>query len=677
MKHAVGVFFLASSLCFGATNADNAPPLRSGIDLQYVDSVVRPQDDASRYLSGKWLAGDVIPADRASYGSFDALADMTELQLKAIVEELSAAKDLAAGSDERKVADLFRAFMDEDLTERSSMSALTTELERIAALTDKRQLPVEFARLQALGVSLPIEFDVDLDARDSTHYAAYVGQGGLSLPDRDYYLKDDAKLRQVREAYQVHVARMLALAGNADAKALAARIVTLETALAKVQWTNVQNRDPVKTYNKIERSRFRGLIRGFDWRGYFTLLGVDTRLPFVVAQQPSYFHGLGKILAAESLDTWRAYLQWHLLNSYARYLGRAYVDADFDFYGRTVRGIPQDRPRWKRGVSLVNGAVGEALGRIYVERHFPAQSKARMQALVANLIQAYRQSISTLDWMGDRTKAQALAKLDKLTLKIGYPERWRDYGKLRIEANDPVGNVVRARSFEFARRLGRLGKPIDRGEWEMAPQTVNAYYRPDMNEIVFPAAILQPPFFDAAADDAVNYGGIGAVIGHEISHGFDDQGSHFDAEGNLRDWWTPADHAKFAAKGKALVAQYSAFEPVPGFPVNGELTLGENIADTSGLAIAYKAYHLGLADHEAPLIDGLTGDQRFCLGWAQVWRDKMRDAETIRLVKSNPHSPAQFRANGTLSNIDAFYSAFAVKEGDKMYRSPDQRVHIW
>ncbi|HTY02431.1 MAG TPA: M13-type metalloendopeptidase [Rhodocyclaceae bacterium] len=672
MRIAAALAFLASSWCLAAT------PLQSGIDLQYMDKSVRPQDDLFRYLSGKWLDTAPIPADRARYGSFDALGDATELQLKDIVEGLAHADNLAAGSDERKIADLYNSFMDEPLAETRGLSGLQGELARIDALADKRELPALIGHLSALGVHLPIGFEIDQDARASTRYAVYLNQGGLGLPDRDYYLKDDdARLKGMRDAYRAHVQRTLTMAGLPDTEQATAGILALETELARAQWTKVENRDPVKTYNKTAIAQLDGVVPGFDWPAYFAATQVGSKVDYVIVRQPSFFTGFAKLLDSEPLATWKTYLKWHLLRSYAPYLDKVFVEKNFDFYGKALRGIPEDQPRWKRGIALVDGGIGEALGRSYVAKYFPPQNKARMQALVANLVTAYRQSIAKLDWMSAETKKQALAKLAKLTPKIGYPDRWRDYGKLEIDRNDLVGNVMRARQFEFARDVNKLGRPIDRSEWLMTPQTVNAYYNPAMNEVVFPAAILQPPFFNVAADDAVNYGGIGAVIGHEISHGFDDEGSQYDDDGNLRDWWTKADHAKFDARTKVLVAQYSAFSPVPGYNVNGELTLGENIADNSGLAIAYKAYRISLAGKPAPVIDGLTGDQRFCLGFAQVWRGKARDAEAIRLIKIDPHSPPQFRADGTLRNLPAFYSAFGVKAGDKMYLPPAERVKIW
>jgi predicted metalloendopeptidase len=470
---------------------------------------------------------------------------------------------------------------------------------------------------------------------------------------------------------------MLALAGDKDAAAHAQAIVALETELAKVQWTPVELRDPVKAYNKFEIAKLGELTPNFDWTPYLAGLNITGKVTYVIVSQPSYLKGVSDLLASTPLDAWRQYFTWQTIRAYAPYLSKAYVDEDFAFYGTTLSGAKEMRPRWKRGVATVEGALGESLGKLYVEQYFPAERKARMEALVKNLMAAYKQSIDKLDWMSPATKKEAQAKLAKFTTKIGYPNKWRDYSALVVTKDDLVGNVQRSNVADFNKEINKLGKPIDRDEWGMTPQTINAYYNPEMNEIVFPAAILQPPFFDANADDAVNYGAIGAVIGHEISHGFDDQGSQYDGDGNLRNWWSEADGKNFAKKTKALVAQYNAFSPLPGYNVNGELTLGENIADNSGVAIAYKAYKLSLHGKPAPVIDGLTGDQRFFMGFAQVWRSKMRDPEIIKRVKTDPHSPGKFRANGTLRNQPAFYDAFKVKKGDQMYLDPKDRVIIW
>ena len=676
----IGVLLLAISSGF-ALAADPVPPASkptSGIELKYMDTSVRPQDSMFRYVSGIWLDTTQIPADRARYGTFDGLRELAEHQLREIIDEVSRRKDLPAGSDARRIADLYNSFVDEARVETLGLAPLKNELARIDALADKRDVPALMAHLAMLGVTVPIQPRINQDARESTRYAVYLTQDGLGLPDRDYYLKDDdAKLKAFRAEYLKYVEKTLAMAGEENADNAARAILDLETGLARAQWTKVENRDPVKTYNKTEMAKLPALVAGFDWTAYFAATGVRDKVGYVIVRQPSFFDGFGKLLEDTPLPVWRSYFKLHLLITYAPYLDKRFVDSEFAFADATLRGIPENRLRWKRGVALVEASIGEGLGRLYVAKHFPPQYKARMETLVQNLLTAYRQSIGTLPWMGPETKKEALAKLARFSPKIGYPDRWRDYGALAIDRDDLVGNVIRARRFEYERQLAKLGKPIDRGEWGMTPQTVNAYYNSLKNEIVFPAAILQPPFFNPAADDAVNYGGVGAVIGHEISHGFDDQGSQFDGDGNLRNWWTTADRDRFGQRARALAAQYGAYSPLPGYNVNGELTLGENIAENSGLAIAYKAYRISLGGLEAPVIDGFTGDQRLFMGWAQVWRRKARDAETIRLIKVDNHSPAMFRGDGPLVNQPAFYAAFGVKEGDRMFVPPEKRVTIW
>jgi predicted metalloendopeptidase len=525
---------------------------------------------------------------------------------------------------------------------------------------------------------VPFDFGIHQDNKDSTKYVADIGQGGLGMPDRDYYLKaDDKKLADTKAKYQQHVEKMLGMAGDKNAAANAKAIVDFETELAKVQWTKVELRDPIKAYNKVNLADMGKTAPGFDWKTWLDTTGIAAKASYVIVGQPTYLKGFVEVSNKTSLDTWKAYLSLHLIESYGSFLSKNFADERFDFYGRTLSGVKEQEPRWKRGVGAVERAQGEALGKLYVAEHFPAERKARMEELVKNLLAAYKQSIDKLDWMSPATKKEAQAKLATFNPKIGYPNKWKDYSALTVKRDDLVGNVMRSRVVEADRELNKLGKPIDRDEWGMTPQTINAYYNPEMNEIVFPAAILQPPFFDANADDAVNYGGIGAVIGHEISHGFDDQGAQYDGKGNLRDWWTASDHKNFKAKTTALVNQYNAFEPLPGYHVNGELTLGENIADNSGLAIAAKAYRLSLKGKKAPVIDGLTGEQRLYMGWAQVWRSKMREQQQIVQVKTDPHSPGQYRANGTLRNQPGFYDAFSVKQGDKMYLAPKDRVIIW
>ncbi|MBL8510389.1 MAG: M13 family metallopeptidase, partial [Betaproteobacteria bacterium] len=619
-----------------------------------------------------------IPADKASWGSFNELVESVSPQLRAIIEAAAKESGKARNPEQQKIGDLFASFMDEAGRNAQGIKPLASEFARIDALKDKKQIPALMVYYSQTGVNSPFDFGVTQDSKDATKYAVSFGQSGLGLPDRDYYLKDDdAKLKAAREKYQELIGNMLAMAGDANAAANAKDILALETALAKIQWTKVENRDPVKTYNKVAMNKLAAVTAGFDWATYARAAGFAGKVSYVIVSQPSYFTGLSEVLNKTPLSVWQAYFKWHVINTYAPYLSKEYVDARFAFYGGVLRGVPQNEPNWRRGVRLVESSLGEALGKLYTAQHFPPQNKVRMEKLVANLLAAYKQSIDTLDWMSPATKKEAKAKLATFMPKIGYPNKWRDYSGLKIDAHDLIGNVQRTTQFAYQRGINKLGRPVDRGEWQITPQTINAYYNPSLNEIVFPAAILQPPFFNADADDAVNYGGIGAVIGHEISHGFDDEGSQFDGKGNLRDWWTKADHEKFAAKTKALVAQYNGYSPVAGYNVNGELTLGENIADNSGLAIAYKAYRLSLAGKEGPVIDGMTGNQRFFAGWAQVWRDKTREARAIELIKADPHSPPIFRVIGAVKNQPGFYEAYGVKEGDKMYLPPAERVTIW
>ena len=661
----------------GAKTAANANALASGIALQYVEPSVRPQDDFFAHLNGKWLKTVEIPADKSSWGAFHQLREDTLPQLRAIIEKAAAAKG-ANGSEVQKIGDFYASYMDEARLEQLGITPLNGELAKIAAVKDKAELPALFAHLGRLGVNTPFVFYIHQDAKDSTKYVADLYQAGLGMPDRDYYLKqDDAKLADIRAKYQQHAEKMLAMAGDKNAAANAKAIVELETELAKVQWTKVENRDPVKTYNKVELAKLAELAPGYDWQSWLAASGLKGKADYLIVSQPSYLKGFSEVLNRVPLETWKTYLQLHLVESYANYLSKAFVDERFAFNGTTLSGTPQLEARWKRGVSTLEGSLGEAVGKLYVKEHFPAERKARMEVLVKNLLAAYKSSIDTLDWMSPATKKEAQAKLAKFTPKIGYPNKWKDYSALTVKRDDLAGNVMRSREVEYNRELNKLGKPIDRDEWGMTPQTINAYYNPELNEIVFPAAILQPPFFDAKADDAVNYGGIGAVIGHEISHGFDDQGSQYDGDGNMRNWWTEEDGKRFAEKTKVLIQQYAGYSPLPGYHVNGELTLGENIGDNSGLAIAYKAYKLSLKGKKAPVINGLSGDQRFYMGWGQVWRTKMREPAQIAQIKTDPHSPGQYRANGTLKNQPGFYEAFGVKEGDKMYLAPKDRVIIW
>ncbi|MBI3284540.1 MAG: M13 family metallopeptidase [Burkholderiales bacterium] len=651
--------------------------LLSGIEAGNNDSAMRAQDDFYRHVNGSWLKSAEIPADKPSAGAFMDLREATIPRLQAIIEGLSKSHN-KAGSDAQKIADLYASFMDTARIDALGLKPMAADFAKVDALSDKQDIPALMAWMNKISVTAPYDIQVHQDNKDSTKYVLDLGQSGLGLPDRDYYLKDDdAKLKDARAKYLQHIEKMLSMAGDKEAAQHAADILALETELAKVQWTKVELRDPIKAYNKIEISKLGELTPGYDWNAYLGKLGVQGKIDYLIVSQPSYLSGFNSVLQATALATWKTYFKWHLLSSSAGQLPQAFSDESFAFYGTALRGVPSQEVRWKRAVRLADSGMGESLGKLYVGKHFPAEYKAKMEKLVNNLLLAYKQSIDTLDWMSPETKKEAQAKLATFMPKIGYPNKWRDYSALQISKGDTVANLRNLRQFAAQVELNKLGKPIDRDEWGMTPQTVNAYYNPEMNEIVFPAAILQPPFFNAKADDAVNYGGIGAVIGHEISHGFDDQGAQYDGKGNLRDWWTKADHEKFATKTATLVKQYSVFSPIPGYHVNGELTLGENIADNSGLAIAYKAYKLSLGGKPAPVIGGLSGDQRFFMGFGQVWRGKMREASTIIQLKTDPHSPGEIRANGSLRNMPGFYEAYGVKEGDKMYLSPAERVSIW
>jgi predicted metalloendopeptidase len=651
-----------------------AKPVASGVALGNFDPAVRPQDDFYRHVNGAWLAKTEIPADKSNYGSFTILSDEAEKDLRAIIEEAAQAKDNPPGSEAQKVGDLYASYMDEAKVEELGLTPIADELAAIDALADKAALVEHMGVLARAGVQGMLIGYVNTDAKNSDRYAFYLYQAGIGLPDRDYFL--DEKYRDKLAAYTPHVEKMLSLAGIPDAGRRAAAIVKFETTLAKSHWTKVDSRDDTKTYNPKTLDELAQLAPGIDFKRYFTAMGVADPGTMIV-NQPSYVTGMAKAIDATALETLKDWLKWSVINQYASLLHKDMVDADFAFYGTTLKGTPENRPRWKRAVEAVEVGLGEAVGKIYVEKHFPPEAKRRMDALVKNLVEAYRQGIRKLEWMGPETKEKALAKLAQFNPKIGYPNKWRDYGKLEIRRDDLVGNIQRAAVFEFQRNLDKLGGPVDRDEWFMTPQTVNAYYNPGMNEIVFPAAILQPPFFNMAADEAVNYGAIGSVIGHEIGHGFDDQGSKWDGKGNLVDWWTAEDRAEFEKRGKALVAQYAEFEPLPGFRVNGALTLGENIGDLAGVTFAHAAYVLSLGGKEPPVLDGFTGDQRFLIGWAQVWARKYRDDDLKSRIALDPHAPSEYRTNGIMRNLPVFYAAFDVKEGDRLYLPPEQRVKIW
>ena len=671
------------AMCLGAAAcmkpAEPAAPAKapeSGLDPASFDRAVRPQDDLFRHVNGSWLAKTEIPADKASYGAFDILFDKAQADLRAIVEEASKSAAKTAGSEAQKIGDFYESFMNEQRAEEIGLAPLKAELDAIDAIKTRSDLARHFARFFKLNLINPIVGYVDGDAQQPTTDILYVFQGGLGLPDRDYYLKNDDKLKEYREKYVGFVGNILGQAGDANAGKSAREIFVLETRLARAHWTNVENRDAVKTYNKVMVADLARQYPGFDWDTWTKELGVSA-VPAVVVNQPSYLKAFASTVNELPVDAWKPYLKASLLNGFAPYLNKSIVDAEFGFYNTTLRGVKEQQPRWKRGVNTVNGNLGEMLGKLYVERHFKPEAKARMEALVANLREAYRVGIDKLEWMGPETKKEAQEKLAKFTPKIGYPNKWRDYSKLEIKKDDLVGNITRAFEHENNYQLGKAGKPIDPEQWGMTPQTINAYYNPVRNEIVFPAAILQPPFFNLEADDAVNYGGIGAVIGHEMGHGFDDQGRQYDATGALRDWWTKTDAAEYEKRAKVLVEQFNEFEPLPGLHVNGALTLGENLADLTGLVISRQAYLLSLKGKEAPTIEGLTADQRFYMGWAQSWMAKERDESLRQQVLTNVHSPEMYRANGPIRNIPEFYATFGVKEGDKLFLPPDKRVKIW
>jgi len=629
-----------------ATETEARPPLNAGIDVAELDSSIRPGDDFFAYVNGKWAAATEMPADKSRYGSFDILRDESQEHVKAIIE-MSATGDFAKGSDEQKVGDLYKSYLDMDARNARGTEPLQPEFERIAAIANHADLVTYFAGANRRGYGVPFVIAQFSDMKNPDYYGIYAFQAGLGLPEREYYLADDEKSADIRDKYVAHIEKMYELAGMADGATAAATIMALETRLADKQMKKEDTRNPAANYNKL------------------------------ILYMTDYMRALDEIIVDTDLETWRTYLTWKVLDTAASTLNEELDAQNFEFFGKALSGTEKQRDPWRRAVATVNGSLGEVVGKVYVKNHFPPEAKERMLTLVGNLINAYEQSITGLEWMSEETKVEALDKLSKFTPKIGYPDEWRDYSALNIEADDLFGNLERATAAEYQRELDRQGGPVDRGEWGMTPQTVNAYYHPMLNEIVFPAAILQPPFFDLHADEAVNYGGIGAVIGHEIGHGFDDQGSSFDGDGVLRDWWTDEDRSEFKKRTDKLVEQYSAFKPFDDLSVNGEFTLGENIGDLGGISIGLLAYKMSLQGEDAPIIDGLTGEQRVFLGFAQVWRGKIRDEELRRRIATDPHSPAVYRANGAVRNVPEFYEAFNVSEDDALYLAPEDRVKIW
>ncbi|MFS0728855.1 M13-type metalloendopeptidase [Curtobacterium sp. 1P10AnD] len=647
----------------------------SGIHTDELDAGVRPQDDLYRHVNGSWVAATPIPDDKARYGAFTILAEEAELAVREIVER---SQQAAPGTEERKVGDLYTAFVDEERLEALGTGPIEPLLAEVDAVDSVEDVVRMVGRFERLGLPSFLQLFVDNDPGDPESYVVFLEQSGLGLPDESYYRED--RFADIRTKYREFVAAMFPLAGFDDAGERSDNVIGLETALAAEHWDNVTTRDSQKTYNKLPWSEVAALAEGIDLQQWWEAIDAPAgAFETVVVREPSFITGLARLLRTEPLAAWKDWLRWQVVRGSAAYLTSAFSATNFSFYGTALTGAPKQRERWKRGVSLVEGAMGEAVGRIYVQEHFDETSKAEMDELVANLVEAYRQSITGLDWMTDETRARALDKLDKFTPKIGYPVKWRDYSALEVSADDLIGNVRAVANFQVDRELGKIGKPIDRDEWFMTPQTINAYYNPGFNEIVFPAAILQFPFFDAGRDAAANYGAIGAVIGHEIGHGFDDQGSQYDGDGRLQNWWTEADRAAFEERTKALIAQYDALVPteVPDGHVNGALTIGENIGDLGGLSIAWKAYLLSLDGQEPPVVDGLSGAERFFLSWAQAWRMAIRPQEAARLLSIDPHSPNEFRCNQVVRNIDGFHDTFGVTEGDSMYLDPAERVAIW
>jgi len=647
-----------------------------GVDLAGMDTSVKPGDDFFKYVNGKWAATTTIPADKTGYGAFAILTDLSEARVHALLDRWAAEKNLKAGSDEAKVAAIYRTFLDEATAEKLDAKPIQPYLDAVKAAKTHDDVARGMGRSAgAFGSSFFGAFVGD-DAKNPDKYTLYLSQAGLGLADREFYLQD--KYKAQKERYQKYVADMLALAGWDDPAKNAADIVALETQIADAHWTRAQSRDRDKTYNPMTIAELETNAPGFPWKAAFKEASLD-KADRAVVRQNTALPKIAKIFADTPVDTLKAWQAFHIADDAAPLLSKRFVDTHWEFRSKFLNGTQEQRPRWKRAVSAAEGSMGEAIGRTYVGEYFPPESKAKMEKLVADLRTAMKNRIEGLQWMGPETKARALDKLSKFTVKIGYPSKWRDYSKLEIHEGDLVGNVARSGKFEWAYDVSHIGKPVDKAEWGMTPQTVNAYYQSTKNEIVFPAAILQPPFFDPKADPAVNYGGIGAVIGHEITHGFDDQGRKSDGTGMLRDWWAAEDAAKFEAQAARLGAQYEAvnFPQLPGLHIIGKLTMGENIGDLGGIILGLEAYKISLNGQPAPVIDGFTGEQRVFLGWGQVWRTMMRDDALRQLLATNPHSPGAVRAFVPLRNVDAWYDAFGVKEGDANYVKPEERVRIW
>lgn len=679
LTNALQISFISCLLLCAACQTDttsDAPPktLTSGLDLKNMDTSIQPGDNFQMYVNGNWIKETPIPSDKSSYGIFAILQDKSQEDVKKIIE-FAASTENKGGSDEQKVGGLYASFLDMEARNAQGSQPLQAEFEKIELISNYEELAKYFAHANKLSYSVPYGSFVFTDMKNPDQHALYTWQGGLGLPDREYYLKTDEKSVNLLKEYEIHIEKMLGLAAVENGKAAAKTILALETKIAKQQMKKEDTRDMMGLYNKVPVDSLSALMPDFAWNDFFTEAGV-AGIDHVIIPQLEYTKSLNNIILQTDLSTWKTYLKWSVVNHVGTRLSEDFDAQNFAFYGTTMRGIKEQRPQWRRAVGIVNAYLGEVIGKVYVKEHFPPEAKERMLEMVDNLLKAYEVSIKELDWMGEETKKQALDKLSKFTPKIGYPDKWKEY-PAKIVENDLFGNLKRSDLAAYDRQIAKLGKPVDKTEWGMNPQTINAYYNPSQNEIVFPAAILQPPFFDLNADDAVNYGAIGGVIGHEIGHGFDDQGSTFDGDGVLRNWWTDEDRAEFKKRTNALVEQYNSFKVFDDLNVNGEFTLGENIGDLGGLSIALKAYKMSRAGKEDVVMDGFTGEQRVFLGWAQAWRSKSTEEALRILVNTNPHSPADYRVNGVVRNIPEFYEAFNVKEDADLFLASEERVKIW
>ena len=655
---------------------DEGVPRKSVVDRSELHDSVGPREDFFQYVNGKWFRAHPIPADQSSWGVDYVLKDRVDHDLKAIVEELQS--DAAATGDRQRVRDFYATAMDEAAIERAGLAPLQPELDQIAALKTPADL-VKIIATMHLGLGGPLFCSgVKQNDKKSDEYAFHLGQGGTSLPEKSYYVEDDTHSRHIRSEFVKHMTRMFVLLGDNPARAAqqAQTVLALETRLAQAQMSPVELRDPEPQYNRMSRREAGQHAPSFDWDLYYQILGTP-QVTDVIVTQPAFLKRVEELLKTTSMADWQTYLRWHLVDSSAPYLSRRFVDEDFNFSGKLLGGAEKLKPRWQRAIEALDANLGEALGRLYVEKHFSPKAKQRVNVLVDNIVAAYAARIRNLDWMSPATKEKALAKLQAIGRKLGYPDKWRDYSALTIQRDSYVRNLIRVHQFESRRELARLGGPVDRTEWDMTPPAINAYYNPNMNEICFPAGILQPPYFDADADDALNYGGIGAIIGHELTHGFDDEGCKFDAAGNMVNWWTPEDKAKFDERTKRMVAQFNTCVPVKGVHINGELTLGENIADLGGLAIAFDAYQRAVQGQAVPETDGFTGPQRFYISFAICWRDTDRDELLTNRLRTDPHSPPKFRVLVPLSNLPSFIDAFEVKHGDTMWRAPTDQAAVW